>query len=221
MSNTSANCTLEQYTWAIPSHFNTTDPLYQLGLFDGAAKLGDNNTPLNGWIAWSPDFYVRKKSEATSASASASATGMITGTGSLASATATATTTSSASPSSSADSSSSNATSIGVGVGVGVGGAALIAAGAFWFFWRRRKAQKAGTTGDAGAAELAGGAVSVSELPGTRLTAQAARQAEAKPGGFHEMPGAGSHPEDGTKPAGFHDMPGNVTKSDGVHEMEG
>ncbi|KAJ5712617.1 hypothetical protein N7493_009085 [Penicillium malachiteum] len=62
--NETANCTLEQYTWAIPSDFNTSNPEYQIGLFDGGAIRGDDN---NGWRAWSPIFYVRDKSDAISA----------------------------------------------------------------------------------------------------------------------------------------------------------
>ncbi|KAJ5219723.1 hypothetical protein N7468_008927 [Penicillium chermesinum] len=81
VSNTTANCTLEQYTWAIPSDFNTTNPEYQIGLFDGEANLGDNGIPLNGFISWTPAFYVRPKAEATSALKTASATGLVTGTG--------------------------------------------------------------------------------------------------------------------------------------------
>ncbi|KAJ5993499.1 hypothetical protein N7451_009223 [Penicillium sp. IBT 35674x] len=132
VSNTTANCTLEQYSWAIPSDFNTSSPQYQIGLFDGSALRGDNN---NGWRAWSPLFYIRDKADAVSASKTASVSGLLTATAHIS---PTATTTSS-STSTSSSHSSSNSTAIGVGVGVGVGVAALIALGLFWFFWRRRK----------------------------------------------------------------------------------
>ncbi|KAJ5714748.1 uncharacterized protein N7483_011929 [Penicillium malachiteum] len=146
--NATANCTLEQYTWAIPSDFNTSNPQYQIGLFDGGAIRGDDD---NGWRAWSPLFYVRDKSDAISASQTASATGLVTGTG-QASATATATATatsattntspsSTSSTSSTSNHKSSNPTAIGVGVGVGVGvgAAALIMAFIAFWYWRRRQ----------------------------------------------------------------------------------
>lgn len=139
VSNTTANCTLEQYSWAIPSDFNTSSPQYQIGLFDGSAVRGDNN---NGWRAWSPLFYIRDKSDAVSASATASVSGLLTATAQTsptATATSSSSTKSSTSTSNSSSQSSSNSTAIGVGVGVGVGVAALIALGLFWFFWRRRK----------------------------------------------------------------------------------
>lgn len=137
VSNTTANCTLEQYSWAIPSDFNTSSPQYQIGLFDGSALRGDNN---NGWRAWSPLFYIRDKTDAVSASKTASVSGLLTATAQTSpTATATSSSSTTASTSTSSSHSSSNSTAIGVGVGVGVGAAALIALGLFWFFWRRRK----------------------------------------------------------------------------------
>jgi hypothetical protein len=133
--NETANCTLEQYSWAIPSDFNTTDPRYQIGLFDATAKLGTSGVALYGWIAWSPSFYVRDKSTTTTSTSatSTSATALLTGTGEPAPPTSTPTSTST---------SSSNSSKIGIGVGVGVGGAAviLLLLLAFYFFRRRRRA---------------------------------------------------------------------------------
>ncbi|KAJ5650383.1 uncharacterized protein N7484_004106 [Penicillium longicatenatum] len=159
VTNTTANCTLEQYSWAIPSDFNTSNPQYQIGLFDGSAVRGDNN---NGWRAWSPLFYIRDKSDAVSASITASVSGLLTATAET-SPTATATSSSSTKSSTTSNASSqssSNSTAIGVGVGVGVGVAALIALGLFWFFWRRRKynALKQDHQDPSDAAELSGGA---------------------------------------------------------------
>ncbi|KAJ5760280.1 hypothetical protein N7520_007436 [Penicillium odoratum] len=160
VENSTANCTLEQYSWAIPSDFNTTDPAYQIGLFDGSALRGDNN---NGWRAWSPLFYVRDKESAVSASRTASVSGLLTATVGT-SPTATAPSTNSAtSTSTSSSHSSSNSTAIGVGVGVGVGAAALIGLGLFWFLWRRRK-YNAVNQDHPDSAEIAGR--QRSELPG-------------------------------------------------------
>lgn len=235
VTNTTANCTLEQVTWGIPSDLNVSNPVYQIGLFDGNAKLGDNNTPLNGWIAWSPNIYIREKSAATSASKTASATGLISGTGTSAAATTTSATTSEAASSGS----SSNSTSIGVGVGVGVGGAALIAAGAFWFLWRRRKAKQSAAGGNTEAGlgteskptELPAQSSERAELQGTGpTTGLSSDQTVTKQAGFHEMPGSqAAESAEGSKAPGFHDIPGahgedggNVTKTDStVHEMAG
>ncbi|KAJ5785376.1 uncharacterized protein N7503_010588 [Penicillium pulvis] len=203
VSNTTANCTLEQYSWAIPSDFNTSSPEYQIGLFDGSALRGDNN---NGWRAWSPDFYIRDKSDAVSASKTASVSGLLTAT---AQTSPTAATTSS-STSTSSSHSSSNSTAIGVGVGVGVGVAALIALGLFWFLWRRRKynALNQDHQDHSDVAEMSGrdrselpGAIPMTDRKTTELPAQdhvvayEAQELESGPGGhggakvkpIHEM----------------------------------
>lgn len=144
VTNSTANCTLEQYSWAIPSNFNTSNPEYQIGLFDGRAIRGDND---NGWRAWSPLFYVRDKTSTVSASRTASATGLLTATAETSPTNSATSSSSSSSLSSSSPSNhgkgSSHSTAIGVGVGVGVGCAALIALGAFWFIWRRRRSENA------------------------------------------------------------------------------
>ncbi|KAJ5083487.1 hypothetical protein N7456_012914 [Penicillium angulare] len=180
VANTTANCTLEQYSWAIPTDFNTSNPEYQIGLFDGGAIRGDNN---NGWRAWSPVFYVRDKTSAVSASRTATTTGLLTATAET-SPSNTATSSSSASTSSSSsnhNTGSSNSTAIGVGVGVGVGCAALIALGAFWFIWRRRKARVAKDSfgpDTSGSAELPGSGRHPSELPVAARDSTGARVGE-------------------------------------------
>lgn len=202
VSNTTANCTLEQYTWAIPSDFDVSNPKYQIGLFDGGAIRGDNN---NGWRSWSPAFYVREKNSAISASMTATTTGLLTATAQTsATVTATPTTTSSSSAtattsSSNHNSSGSSSTAVGVGVGVGVGCAALIAAGAFWFIWRRRRGKR-----------------------GTRL------DEDGRPGESVELPvkpvqelGGGVIDSKGKIPLGPQEAGGQgITKIRGLHEME-
>ncbi|RAH71630.1 uncharacterized protein BO66DRAFT_54330 [Aspergillus aculeatinus CBS 121060] len=140
--NETANCTLEQYTWAIPSDFNTTNPQYQIGLFNATAKLGTYGIDLYGWISWSDYFYVREKGAATTTTASttATSTGSAQSTGA---ATSGSSSTTSSPASSHSSSSSSSSVGIGVGVGVGVGAAAVIGALAFFFLRRRKKRQRA------------------------------------------------------------------------------
>ncbi|KAJ5953315.1 hypothetical protein N7454_000211 [Penicillium verhagenii] len=201
VTNTTANCTLEQYSWAIPSDFNTSNPQYQIGLFDGSALRGDNN---NGWRAWSPLFYVRDK--ASVVTASSTVTGLLTATAETsptATATSTTSTQSSTSTSTSSGHSSSNSTAIGVGVGVGVGVAALAALGLFWFCWRRRKynAVNQDHHETAEAAELP--ARSRSELPGA---------VPIPVGKSTELP-AGDH-------AGEFEGGEEVVKVKSIHEME-
>ncbi|RAL16093.1 uncharacterized protein BO97DRAFT_182797 [Aspergillus homomorphus CBS 101889] len=135
--NDTANCTLEQYTWAIPSGFNTTNPQYQIGLFNATAKLGTYGIDLYGWISWSDYFYVREKGAATTTTTTSSTTS----TGStLTTSTATDGSSVTTSPASShSSSSSSNSVGIGVGVGVGVGAAAILGALAFFLLRRRSK----------------------------------------------------------------------------------
>ncbi|RHZ57665.1 uncharacterized protein CDV56_101347 [Aspergillus thermomutatus] len=136
--NDTANCTLEQYSWAIPADFNTTNPQYQVGLFDASAKLGTAGVALYGWKSWSPYFYVREKSTTTTSTTATgtSATALLTGTGESAPSGVTATSTSTST------SSGSNSSKIGIGVGVGVGGAAVILLLLFavYFLRRRRRA---------------------------------------------------------------------------------
>ncbi|PYI22564.1 hypothetical protein BO86DRAFT_162708 [Aspergillus japonicus CBS 114.51] len=138
--NETANCTLEQYTWAIPSDFNTTNPQYQIGLFNATAKLGTYGIDLYGWISWSDYFYVREKGTATTTATTSSTTATSTGS---AQSTGVATSITSSSASSHSSSSSSSSVGIGVGVGVGVGAAAVIGALAFFFLRRRKKRQRA------------------------------------------------------------------------------
>ncbi|PWY87229.1 hypothetical protein BO94DRAFT_624406 [Aspergillus sclerotioniger CBS 115572] len=143
-----ANCTLEEFSWAIPDDFNTTDPQYQIGLFNASVLLGADGVPLFGWQAWNPDFYVRPVSSTTTTDASSTtSTVAATATGGNTTTTTSATSLStfSASPTSSSvsDDSTSNSETIGIGVGVGVGVAALAAVllGAFYLRRRRKKAQ--------------------------------------------------------------------------------
>ncbi|PYH96821.1 hypothetical protein BO71DRAFT_417546 [Aspergillus ellipticus CBS 707.79] len=137
--NETANCTLEQYSWAIPGDFNTTNPEYQIGLFNASVLLGADGNAFFGWQSWSPDFYVREVNSSTVTSTTVTANA--TGTATTASLTSSAQATSSSSPSASlgTHSSSSNTVAIGVGVGVGVAGLAGICFGALYFLRRRRK----------------------------------------------------------------------------------
>lgn len=139
--NETANCTLETYSWTIPSNLNTTAPKYLLGLFDGDADLGTDGIADYGWMYWSPYFYVQEKSSTTSASSRATVTVLVTG------AAATIVTTPISSPTSSPNS-SSESTKIGVGVGVGVGVALLIALGLGWFLNRLKKSRSNGDGGN-------------------------------------------------------------------------
>ncbi|RAL04038.1 uncharacterized protein BO80DRAFT_422418 [Aspergillus ibericus CBS 121593] len=145
--NDTANCTLEEYSWAIPNDFNTTDPEYQIGLFNASVLLGADGNALFGWQAWSPDFYVRAVSTTTTGTSSTTTTVAASATSSNTSTTTSATTfpSSSATPSSSAasDNHTSNTETIGIGVGVGVGVAALagVLLGVFYLLRRRQKAQ--------------------------------------------------------------------------------
>ncbi|KAE8152683.1 hypothetical protein BDV25DRAFT_150588 [Aspergillus avenaceus] len=136
--NKTANCSLEQYSWAIPPDFNTTNPQYQIGLFDGTVRLGTADVPLFGWINWSPYFYVRDKSSSLSTSTTAASTSTIPST-----ATSDTAPTSSASSSSSTDSDSTSPRNLGIGIGVGVGGFALLLLLAFYLLRRRKKARQA------------------------------------------------------------------------------
>ncbi|KAJ6153722.1 hypothetical protein N7470_006681 [Penicillium chermesinum] len=211
VSNTTANCTLEQYTWAIPSDFNTTNPEYQIGLFDGEANLGDNGIPLNGFISWTPAFYVRPKAEATSALKTASATGLVTGTG-----------TALHQPphgNKRINPFKHAWPHLGIGLGVGLGCAALIALAAFVFFWRRRKdKQAADLAGDekggvdgSDTAELSGTSKSIAELQGgAPALGSSTGFAEVKPTVSHEIPGAPPEQKGAVVRTGY----------DQVHEME-
>ncbi|KAJ5676263.1 hypothetical protein N7462_009160 [Penicillium macrosclerotiorum] len=161
ITNSTANCSLELYSWAIPSNLNTSNPEYQIGLFDGAAFRGTYGIEDYGWISWSPFFYVRDKTSAISASKTASVTSLLTGTGETSPtthSTSTSTSSSSSSSSSSSDGAavattasssdqtpSSNSAAVDAGIGVGVGAAALIVLGLVWFFWRRRNSKRTGT----------------------------------------------------------------------------
>ncbi|PYI03347.1 hypothetical protein BO78DRAFT_421594 [Aspergillus sclerotiicarbonarius CBS 121057] len=143
--NNTANCTLEEYSWAIPDDFNTTDPQYQIGLFNASVLLGADGNALFGWQAWSPDFYVRPVSTTTTGATSTATTvaASATGDNTIITTSATSVPSSSASPSSSAaDNNTSNAETIGIGVGVGVGAAALagVLLGVFYLLRRRKKA---------------------------------------------------------------------------------
>ncbi|RAH58046.1 hypothetical protein BO85DRAFT_487860 [Aspergillus piperis CBS 112811] len=138
--NKTANCTLEEYSWAIPKEFNTTNPEYQIGLFNASVLLGADGIALFGWQAWSPDFYVRPASTSTTdATNTATGTASQTSTTSLSPASVSASVSSSPEP----ESQSSNTNTVGIGVGVGVGVAALagILLGAYYFMRRRRKAR--------------------------------------------------------------------------------
>ncbi|RDH28817.1 hypothetical protein BDQ94DRAFT_174482 [Aspergillus welwitschiae] len=147
--NETANCTLEEYSWAIPTDFNTTNPEYQIGIFNASVLLGADGNALFGWQAWSPDFYVRPASTTSTADSTSTATSTATGTETSTASETSTTSLSSASTSASASSSSetqsqkSNINTVGIGVGVGVGVAALagILLGAYYLSRRRRKAQ--------------------------------------------------------------------------------
>jgi hypothetical protein len=157
--NETANCTLEQYIWAIPPGFDTSNPEYQIALFDATVDRGAFGNPLAGWIVWSPLFYVRElmsdtttttttttssssASEtaiATAATTSTSSTALLTGTATGKPApTPTPTATSSSPPESGNGSPDASDVQIGVGVGVGVGGFLLVLLFG-WFLLRRRK----------------------------------------------------------------------------------
>ncbi|RHZ55391.1 hypothetical protein CDV55_105015 [Aspergillus turcosus] len=169
--NETANCTLEQYSWAIPSDFNTTDPRYQIGLFNASAKLSTAGIPLYGWIAWSPFFYVRDKSTTTTSptATGTSTTALLTGTGEPAPSGAAATPTSTST-------SSSDSSKIGIGVGVGVGGAAvlLLLLLAVYFFRRRRRAnpQEGASAGVPDTPSMTAAELPAVELPGSKKQQQ-------------------------------------------------
>lgn len=176
-----------------------------LGLFDGEANLGDNDTPLNGFISWTPAFYVRPKAEAISALETASATGLVTGTGTALHGTTNPTSEPTHSSSHGKTYNSSHSSSLGIGLVVGLGIAvALIAVGAFWFFWRRHKNKQAAGPGGvetggvdgSNTAELSGTSKFMAELQGGVPAAGSSEgQAEVKPAGFHEMPRAPPEPK--------------------------
>ncbi|GFF89618.1 hypothetical protein IFM61392_09744 [Aspergillus lentulus] len=133
VTNKTANCTLEQYTWTIPTDFDTTDPQYQFGLFDASAKLGTAGNNLYGWLAWSPFFYVRDKTSSTNA--------LLTGTGTAATSTASASVPAMSTPTHE-KTGSSNSKTLGIGVGVGVGGTAVILLVLLAVFCTRRRRRK-------------------------------------------------------------------------------
>ncbi|OJJ51824.1 hypothetical protein ASPZODRAFT_138881 [Penicilliopsis zonata CBS 506.65] len=141
--NETANCTLELYSWAIPADFNTTDPQYQIGLFNASVLRGADGIALFGWQAWSPYFYVRDATT-TAATATATATAttastaLLTGTGETATSTSPSTSAPTFTSASLSTSAMSNTTKIGIGVGVGVGAAAIVI-GLVWFLLRRRR----------------------------------------------------------------------------------
>ncbi|RMJ27668.1 hypothetical protein PHISP_01453 [Aspergillus sp. HF37] len=152
--NESANCTLEQYSWAIPPGFDTSNPKYQIGLFDATVDAGAFGNPLSGWIVWSPLFYVRKlmsdTTTATAATSSTLTTTPLTETGTGQPAPTPTPTATSSSSSSEGGSGASDATNvqIGVGVGVGVGGFLLVLLFG-WFLlrrWKRARQSQPGIT---------------------------------------------------------------------------
>ncbi|GIJ82133.1 hypothetical protein Asppvi_000636 [Aspergillus pseudoviridinutans] len=165
VTNKTANCTLEQYTWTIPTNFNTTNPQYQFGLFDASAKLGTGGNGLYGWLAWSPFFYVRDKSNVLMTSTSTNA--LLTGTGTAATLTASASTSATSTPTD-GRTDSSNSKTLGIGVGVGVGGAAVILLVLLAvFFTRRRRRKYIPAQGEPNPTETSGMPV---ELPGQELS---------------------------------------------------
>ena len=173
MVNETANCTLEQYSWAIPSDFNTSNPEYQLGLFDGSSLRGTDGNAFYGWLSWSPNFYVKDNTSTSSAASTATATGLITGTGQSSPTAATSSTTSS-STSPSDSHSTSDSTKIGIGVGVGVGAAVVIALLVVWFFLSRRKK-------NLGNSNIGYEPAQTSELPNTFVSELAAKEPVADP----------------------------------------
>lgn len=134
VTNETANCTLEKYSWAISPSLNTTNPAYQIGLFNATAKLGTYDVNLYGWLAWSPFFYVRSKSATATDTAPKSTPN--------ASEFSITPTPSSTSPSDNNDASSCDSSwkvGVGVGVGVCVAGLALIFVLVFYLLRRRKK----------------------------------------------------------------------------------
>ncbi|PWY87713.1 hypothetical protein BO70DRAFT_200925 [Aspergillus heteromorphus CBS 117.55] len=159
--NETANCTLEQYSWAIPGDLNVTDPEYQIGLFNASVELGADGIALFGWQSWSPDFYIQEANASSTATATATNTMAMTA---MTSATTASSTSSAPSSSSSATShththtSSVNTVAIGAGVGVGAAALAGICFGVLYFLRRRRKtralSQRSGNVTDLPAYEL-------------------------------------------------------------------
>ncbi|PYH40369.1 uncharacterized protein BP01DRAFT_222043 [Aspergillus saccharolyticus JOP 1030-1] len=164
--NDTANCTMEQYTWAIPSDFNTTNPQYQIGLFNATAKLGTYGVDLYGWISWSDYFYVREKGAATTTTTTTSST----------TATSTGSTQTTSTASSHGGGSNSNSVGIGVGVGVGVGAAAVIGVLGFFFLRRRRKTRQKAPTPTQETSEVAGSPLYELPAPANKQTVQEGSQ---------------------------------------------
>lgn len=176
--NETANCTMEQYSWAIPLDLDITNPKYLVGLFNASVDRGTYDIDLYGWEAWSPFFYVREESASSSTATGISTTTLLSETGEprptpsatppLTSSSTSSTSSSTASPTATSSDSDSTDVKIGVGVGVGVGGAIILALLLAWFFVRRRKKSRQGQVGPAmampppaqtGPAELTGSGV--------------------------------------------------------------
>lgn len=138
----SSNCTLDQYNWTIPLSFNTTDPKYQLGLFNASTTRGTDGNNLWGFLSWSEFFYVEATTTTTTTAGTATATATATATKTHANNNQAATTTSSIAPPPTSSSSSglSGGAKAGIGVGVTLGVLALVGVFVFIIFRRKRAA---------------------------------------------------------------------------------
>ncbi|CRG92640.1 hypothetical protein PISL3812_09703 [Talaromyces islandicus] len=133
----SSNCTLDQYNWTIPLSFNTTDPTYQLGLFNASTLRGTDGNNLWGFLGWSAIFHVEPIATTTTTAGKTTATATKTNVDNNPATMTTSSTSTSQTPSSSAG--LSGGAKAGIGVGVTFGALALVGLLIFIFF-RRKKA---------------------------------------------------------------------------------
>ncbi|KAK2766903.1 hypothetical protein FQN54_006218 [Arachnomyces sp. PD_36] len=179
----SDGCTLQQYNWTIPSDLDTSNPRYQLGLFNADTERGADGVELAGFLSWSPYFYLGPEPEPTSAPTTLIATdnGRPTETSAPANS---ITSSPSPSPPPSSSSGLSTGATAGIAAGAGVVGLALLIF-LFWFFRRRRSAAKAAPPYVASQDEKR--PISTQKAPVPRQTV--IHEMDAGNAGFNEAPG--------------------------------